>query len=123
MSPTELTLRELRRRGWTAEVVERWIPGANIRRDLFGGIDIVGMKIRCGILGVQCTTRPHATERLVKLSAEPRMVTWLRSGGRLDVWGWAKRCPRGGRKLWGFSRWRATWGPGGIDWNLIDDAP
>jgi hypothetical protein len=44
LSPTELSLRHLRERGYDCDVVERWIPGANIRRDMIGIIDIVAWK-------------------------------------------------------------------------------
>jgi hypothetical protein len=39
-SPTARTLKLLRTRGWTADVCERWIAQAGIKRDLFGVADV-----------------------------------------------------------------------------------
>jgi ribosome assembly protein YihI (activator of Der GTPase) len=39
-SPTQLSLEKLRADGYLAEVVERFVPGANIRKDLWGWVDI-----------------------------------------------------------------------------------
>lgn len=58
-SPTALSLRHLRERGYAAEVVERWLdlPGKRIRRDLFRCIDIVAAHGPLGIiLGVQAAS-------------------------------------------------------------------
>jgi hypothetical protein len=55
MSPTQLSLAWLKKEGYLAEVVEKWIPGANIRKDLWGWCDIVA--IRDGeTVAVQCTS-------------------------------------------------------------------
>ena len=45
-SPTARTMAALRSEGWTVEVVEKWIPGAQIRRDLFGVIDVLAITAR-----------------------------------------------------------------------------
>ena len=60
MTPTAFTLRYLRRSGYLAEVVERWIPGANIRKDLFGIIDLVAITVDEPILGIQATSLTNA---------------------------------------------------------------
>ena len=99
MSPTQRTLAECRKRGWTAQVVERWNPHARIRQDLFGCIDIVALT-DTGILGIQaCAGASHAA-RMAKCRAEPRMWEWFYSGGHFEVWSWAKRGARGKRKVW-----------------------
>jgi hypothetical protein len=99
MSPTARTLRLLRAEGWAAEVVERWLPGANVRRDLFGCVDVVA--VRPGeILGVQCCTAGDVSKRARKARAGPGLRAWLGAGCAFEVWGWAKRGPRGGRKVW-----------------------
>jgi len=56
MSPTTLTLRYLRRAGYLVDVAERWIIGANIRRDLFGCIDLLAIGIDEPVLGIQATS-------------------------------------------------------------------
>lgn len=98
-SPTQRTLTHLRKHGWTAAVVEKWIPQTKRRLDLFGGIDVVG--IRPGeTIGVQSTTAANQAARLTKLKAEPRIRCWLEAGNQLVVHGWSKRGAKGKRKLW-----------------------
>lgn len=119
-SPTKLTLAECKRRGWVAQVVERFNTYTNRRHDLFGCIDVVaivpprpGMAIDWDLvawytrngpdsraLGIQCTTRAHLFDRSAKIIAEPRMKLWLEAGCRLSAWTWAKQGARGKRKLW-----------------------
>ena len=100
MTPTSRTLRHMRDDGWIAEVVEKWVPMARIRRDLFGCIDIVAVKAGERICGIQATSGSNVNARIKKSLAEPRLKTWLEAGGRFAVMGWAKKGPRGGRKTW-----------------------
>jgi hypothetical protein len=94
-SPTALTLDHLRRHGFTVDIAERWVPRANIRRDLFGLFDLVALDSRePGIVGVQVTTVGHMADRLRKIQARPELALWLRCGGRAWVVGWKKQ---GGR--------------------------
>ncbi len=98
-SPTQRTIAECKRRGWTAAIVERRIPFKNVTIDLFGCIDIVALTPD-GILGIQaCAGSSHATRR-TKALAEPRLSAWLGAGARFEVWSWAKRGDAGKRKLW-----------------------
>ena len=99
-SPTKRTLAELKRRGWTAQVVERYNSFAKRRVDLFGCIDIVVLAPD-GILGIQATggIGSHAHRR-AKIEAEPRMKEWLAKGGKLQIWSWNKQGARGKRKTW-----------------------
>ncbi|SRR5579883_1555055 len=91
-SPTALTLQALRRHGFNADVVERFLPRIERRHDLFGCIDIIAVDRRePGILGVQATSLPHVAERLTKARGKPELSAWLRAGGRFEVWGWYKR--------------------------------
>jgi hypothetical protein len=99
MTPTARTLATLRAEGWTAAVVEKWIPQTHQRKDLFGVIDILAIRDDMPVLGVQCTTASNAAARIAKAIAEPAMRTWLRPA-LFEVWGWAKRGARGKRKLW-----------------------
>jgi hypothetical protein len=106
MSPTALTLRHLRRLGWTAAVVERWHAHARVRQDLFGFADVIavkGMRPRCpgGILAVQCTSATNHASRVAKVTAAPALAVWLQAGGRCEVWSWSKRSvARGGPRRW-----------------------
>jgi hypothetical protein len=100
MTPTARSLAYLRRRGYLADVAERWIPGANIRRDLFGCIDIAAIgRDLAGVLGVQATTIGNMSSRLAKARALPALRTWLAAGNRFEVWGWAKRGRRWAVKI------------------------
>lgn len=105
-SPTQRTLAECRKRGWTAQVVERWNPHAKVRVDLFGVIDLIALVPGVGLLdngrivGIQaCAGASHAARR-DKILAEPRARQWVESGGLLALWSWSKRGGRGERKLW-----------------------
>ena len=99
MSPTQRTLQECKRRGYTAQVVERRIPRSFITLDLFGVIDIVALTPD-GILGIQATSGANHRSRVAKSLDEPRMHSWLAAGGLFAVWSWAKRGARGKRKTW-----------------------
>jgi len=101
MTPTQRTLQELRRRGYVAQVVERWNAFAKIRQDLFGFIDIVAVKSNeNGVLGVQATSTGNVPSRIQKASLSPNLSVWLQAGNRFAVWGWAKRGAKGKRKVY-----------------------
>jgi hypothetical protein len=91
MSPTARTLTYLRRLGFTADVCERWLPRANIRKDLFGCIDILAIKPGEPVLGVQATSGNNISARLTKARALLTLKTWLASGCVFEVWGWSQR--------------------------------
>jgi hypothetical protein len=94
-SPTKRTLAHLRKLGFTADVVERRIPGCFTTRDLFGIGDILavhpGERI---VLLIQTTTRDHLADRLRRVREQPALPLLLDAGMQVEVWGWAKR---GGR--------------------------
>ena len=95
MTPTARTLAFLRRCGHVADVVERWIPRANVRRDLFGFIDVVAVRRgEAGVLGVQATTLPNVAARLSKAKGRTELRTWLAAGNRFAVFGWYRRGDR-----------------------------
>lgn len=107
--PSARTLQECRRRGWIAGIVERRIPFPRPRGttiDLLGVIDIVALDIAAPIgqrtIGIQATTGNggrHAEHR-TKILAEPRALTWLQAGNRLELWSWALQGARGKRKTY-----------------------
>lgn len=96
MTPTQRTLKLLRDRGWTADVVERWIPGAFIRKDYLGIIDIIALTGR-EIIGVQSCGESFS-EHAKKIADHAEGANrWLESGGRLLLVGWRpKKVKRGG---------------------------
>jgi len=99
MSPTARSLAECRRRNWTAQVVEHYNFYTKRKHDLFGVIDIVACTPN-GILGIQATSGDNHAARVAKSLAEPRLFKWFESGGRFEIWSFAKRGGRGKRKLW-----------------------
>jgi hypothetical protein len=95
MTPTARTLVHLRRLGFLADVVERWLPRANRKRDLFGVADVLAVHPRDQlILLVQATTAAHVADRLRRVQERPELAVLLRSGLAVEVWGWAKRGER-----------------------------
>jgi hypothetical protein len=101
-TPTQRTMAECRRRGWTAQIVEHRVPRVNVLRDLFGVIDVVALTNDepPQLVGIQaCSGVDHARRR-DKVIAEPRAALWTRAGARLEIWSWSKRGDRGKRKLW-----------------------
>ena len=116
-SPTVLTLKRLRDHAWVSQVVEQTIRGAGVvfHRDLFSCIDVLAIRHDPAprILGVQACIMGHVRARLDKAMGvtveldkhgEPRtppaLRQWLLAGGEFQVWGFAKRGPRGERKRW-----------------------
>lgn len=89
LSPTQLTLRNLRDRGYRAAVVEHWNSFIKIRQDLFGIIDVVGVG-KLGTIGVQSTSFSNRTSRIRKC-VESEAIGDLRDAGwSLEVHGWRK---------------------------------
>ncbi len=103
MTPTQLSLKNLRERGYMAQVVEKWNSFAKRRQDVFGFGDILAVRqalVKTPILLVQTTTQAHLTERLAKAEQLPGFSFWLLAGGEIEFHGWAKKGPRGKRKTW-----------------------
>lgn len=100
-SPTQRTLKELRKRGYTCHVVEHWNAFSRRRIDAFGFIDILAIRDGDAICGMQCTSGSNVSARRTKIVQECSVAAraWL-SSGRIEVWGWRKVGPRGKRKLW-----------------------
>ena len=101
MTPTSRSLKLLRDEGWSlVEKVERKVPGTFITQDLFGFADIICVKDnRCML--VQTTSGSNLSARINKIAASPQARFWLLPPTRTIVChGWARRGPRGKRKLW-----------------------
>jgi hypothetical protein len=101
MSPTARSLKKLRKEGWTASVVEKWIPQVKRRRDCFG-FDVLACAPlsnqwyagyampATGILGIQATSAANHSSRKAKLLKNAEAANWVAAGGRLAVWSWRK---------------------------------
>lgn len=88
VSPTQRSLRQLRREGWLATVVEYWHAPSRRRRDLYGLWDILA--VRDGeTLAVQ-TTSTGVAARIRKISDSEVTPFLRRAGWRLQVHGWRK---------------------------------
>lgn len=88
-SPTTRSLALLRSRGYTAEVVERWIPNARKRHDLFGFIDIVALR-GAETLSVQACAAASRADRVRKIADSPLLPIVREAGWRVVVIAWRK---------------------------------
>ena len=107
---TQRSLAHARKLGWTAEVVERWIPipkhpGGGIRKDLFGAIDTLGVcSYWLGCIGIQsCSASALAVHK--KTAEASEQLPFFLAGNHFEIWAWAKRGERGKRKLYRVKRW------------------
>ncbi len=99
MTPTQRTLKLMRERGWHAEVTEKWIPGANIRKDLWTFCDVLCLHPESGeILAVQTTSASNISSRIKKIRDCELTPTVRKCGIGIHVHGWAK--PVKGRRCW-----------------------
>lgn len=90
-SPTTQTLGWLRKHGYVAAVTERWNEYARIRQDLYGFIDVVGIRAdQPGVLAVQATSGSNAAARVAKIREIEAARTWLKAGNRILVIGWRR---------------------------------
>ena len=97
MSPTARSLLRLRRLGYIADPVERFVAGAGehgqgIRRDWghFGDILAASPRER-RILLVQATSLGDLPSRHSKARGCPELALWLSAGGAFELHGWCKR--------------------------------
>ncbi len=107
-SPTQRTMNHLRHEGTTCAVVEKWNPFVGthgIRQDLFSFIDVIALDPERGIIGVQCCARSgHAAHRRkIMEECTENAMEWLKCGGRIEIWSWAKQTIVRGKPA---QRWR-----------------
>lgn len=88
-SPTQRSLKWARDQSWVAEVVERWVPGANIRKDLFSIIDIVALD-GSGTVGIQSTSYSNVSKRVKKIADSDHIEALRKAGWKIIVQGWRK---------------------------------
>lgn len=114
-SPTQKALASLRRQGYMAEVVEKWIPkpggvrgagGAGFRKDFLGCIDIIAVG-KGQTIGVQACSIKSVSDRVKKIREGKtnkypildRAAEWCRSGNELWIWGFDPSNPRKSREV------------------------
>ena len=108
MSPTQRSLKKLRSEGYTAWIVEKWVPnspagfkGPILRVDVWGFGDILAVKVgEPGATLVQTTTGANLAARIHKIKGVAEAGIWLAAGNRIVAHGWRKLGARGERKLW-----------------------
>ena len=100
VSPTQRTLQWLRKNGYAAGVVEKWIPHIKRRVDLFGAIDIIAVRASPPeTVGIQCTSKSNMSSRVKKALSIPEISIWKDAGNQMLVVGWSKEVV-GKRSLW-----------------------
>lgn len=90
MTPTQRSLKHLRDLGYVTEVVERWIPGANIRKDLLGFVDLIAWTPAGETIAVQATSGSNVAHRVKKITESPNLAVLRRCGWQVLVFGWRK---------------------------------
>lgn len=87
--PTQRSLDHLRKAGYVVDVVERWIPHARKRKDLFGFIDIMALN-GSETLAVQTTSASNVAARIRKIKEHENLDAVRNAGWRILVHGWRK---------------------------------
>lgn len=107
MNPTARSKQYLEKQGYTVCKVEQKIkfpiPGkgvaGTILRDAFNFGDLLYMGN--GVIGLcQSTVGAKRANRISKIQTLTEARKWLECSGKILVHGWAKRGPKGGRKVW-----------------------
>jgi hypothetical protein len=104
--PTQRTLKEVRKLGFEAKVLEHWNSFTRQRQDFVGCIDIIAWRPGVGVLLIQTTSGSNHDARWDKVCATPEIRTLMQCGMRVEVWSWALRSSdgRGSRKVWKLRR-------------------
>lgn len=89
LSPTQLTVRNLKERGFLPAIVEKWNPHVKIRQDLYGFIDVIGVKDG-ETIGVQATTFKNRLARVKKCADHDNIGPVRDANWTLEVHGWRK---------------------------------
>jgi hypothetical protein len=89
-SPTQLTLKRLREEGYLCQVVEHYNFFAKIRQDLFGFVDVIGVREN-ETIAVQATSYSNVSARVKKIADHENIPMVRKAGWRIEVWGWHKK--------------------------------
>lgn len=94
ISPTQLTLAYLRKRGAFASVTEKWIKapfmkGGGVRKDLFHG-DLMAI-LNGTLLNIQAGVESDHNAKVKKALTHPEVKAFLITGNKFHVWTWAKK--------------------------------
>jgi hypothetical protein len=86
-SPSALTAELLKEQGYIVGTVERWLPGARIRVDLFGFIDQIALKDG-ETLAIQATSWTNVSSRVKKIAECECLGAVRKANWRILVIGW-----------------------------------
>jgi len=89
-SPTTRTLKYYRDQGFLCEVTEKWIPKANIRKDLWGFCDILCLRGK-EILAIQACHYSDISKRVHKIEESENLSAVRGAGIGIHVIGWSKK--------------------------------
>ena len=88
-SPTQLTLRELRKKTDCVAIVEHWNSFSRTRNDLFGFVDVLAI-IDSDTVAIQTTSWGNVSARAKKIAESP-LLPYLRTAGwTIHIHGWRK---------------------------------
>ena len=88
-SPTQLSLKLMRERGFYAEVVERFNFFTKRKNDFAGFIDLLCLSEGV-VLGVQTTSYSNVSSRVNKIKEHENYPIVKASGIKIEVHGWRK---------------------------------
>ncbi len=88
-SPTQRSLRLLRKQGWTVAVTEKWNHHVKCRQDLFGFADLLAFDAE-SVLLIQTTTSSNMAARIHKIYGNAHALEWVSGGRAIWVHGWRK---------------------------------
>lgn len=107
ISNTSRTLKYIREKGWSVDMVERWIhmpthPVGGFRKDYLGFADMIALGEK-SIIAIQSCGQAFA-EHNRKITDDEKVsenaLLWLENGGRLILIGWHKvKLKRGGKAM------------------------
>lgn len=91
-SPTARSKALMEGRNYHVEIVERWIPGANIRKDLLGFGDLLCIHRETGdTVIVQTTSASNFSARINKIATHENLGLARKAGWGILVHGWRKQ--------------------------------
>jgi hypothetical protein len=106
MLTTERSIQFCKKNGWRVGKVEMWVPKVNIRRDLFGWMDLlVWIPEEKKWVGVQSCAMQHRADHLEKIKGrqeiQDALTDWLSIPGHdAELWSWRKlKVKRGGKAV------------------------
>lgn len=87
---TSRSLELLRKEGWLVEVVEQWNNFSKRKKDLFGFIDIIGVR-EGQTIGVQVTSYSNRSARRKKIQESENLEKVLEAGWIIEIHAWHKK--------------------------------